>query len=211
MSVFGHVCMHSFGCQQYSFFHHIPFKRKSNIVKSEWPAIAITTKFYSSQGESLAFSSVSAGSRFLPLPLTLSSLLTRKNSCQRDRPQSQICDNLRVVIVRFFTQFLQNQRKHAKCKKQKKYFKNQHLWTTVSYVFVILAIFFGPLSASNLDPDIEAGSHVLALAQRDTDYLQKPLTYPNCSEDFDCPEDQVCKFQHQKTLVLRKPQVLVIV
>ena len=202
--------MHSFGCQQYSFFHHIPFKRKSNIVKSELPAIAITTKFYSSQGECLAFSSVSAGSRFLPLYLTLSSLLTRKNSCRRERPQLLIFDNLLTVISRPFTQFFQNKRKHAKCKRLKNYFKNQNLSTTVSYVFVILAIFFGPLSASNLDPDIEAGGHVLALAHRDTDYLQKPLTYPNCSEDFDCPEDQVCKFPHQTTITLREPQVLMI-
>ena len=212
MSVFGHVCMHSFSCQP-PFFHHIPFKRKSNIFKSEWPAIPITTKFYSSQVESLTFSYVSAGSPLLPLHSPLPSSLARKHFHLFDSPLLKICYDLCNVIPIYFKKVLQNTRKHAKCKQRIKRLKYQNLLTKVSYVFVVLAILFGPLSASSLDPDNDIDGRILALAKRDTDYLRKPLTYPNCSEDFDCPEDQVCKFLHRKKssttlVVIQEPQVL---
>ena len=207
MSVFGQVCMHSIGCHQ-SRFHHIPFKRKSNIVKNELPAIAITTKLHSSQEERLTFSYVSVGSRFLPLRLILSSLLARKIFSYKIRPLWNDRANPRTVIPNFLKKLHQNTKKHAKYKCRPKHFEFQNLLTSAIHVFVILAIFFGPLSASSLNPDIEAGGHVLALEKRYTNYLQKPLTYPNCSEDFDCPEDQICKFTHQNPLTTHQLQVI---
>ena len=206
MSVFGHVCMHGFGCHQ-SLFHHMPFKRKSNIVKSGWPALAITTKLHSSQ-EGLAFSYVSAGSRFLPLRLTLSSLSIRKIFSLSVRPLLKTCCNQWSLISNFVRELLQKRRNHAKYHRQSKYFQCQNLLIAASQFFVILAILFGPLSASSLDLNKENGGHVLSLEKRDTNYLPKPLSYPNCSEDFDCPEDQVCKFSHQSLIVLQEQQVL---
>ena len=207
MSVFGHVCMHGFGCHQL-LFHHMPFKRKSNIVKSEWPALAIKTKLHSSEEEGLAFSYVSAGSRFLPLRLTLSSLLIRKFFSLRVRPLLKTCFNQWSFIPNFIRKLLQKRRNHAKYIRQSKYFQYQNILIAASQVFVILAILFGPLSASCLDLHNENGGHVLSLEKRDTNYLPKNLRYPNCSEDFDCPEDQVCKFSHHSPIKLQQPQVL---
>ena len=200
--------MHGYGCHQ-SLFHHMPFKRKSNIVKSEWPALAITTKLHSSQ-EGLAFSYVSAGSRFLPLRLTLSSLLIRKTFSLSVWPLLKPCCNQWSFISNFIWKLLQKRRKDTKYHRQSKYFQCQNLLIAASQVFVILAIFFGPLSASSLDLHKENGGHVLSLEKRDTNYLPKPLSYPNCSEDFDCPEDQVCKFLHQSLVVIQEPQVLML-
>ena len=208
MSVFGHVCMHGFGCHQL-LFHHIPFKRKSNIVKSEWPALAITTKLHSSQ-EGLAFSYVSAGSRFLPLWLTSSSLLIRKTFSLNDRPLLKTCCNQWSFISNFIWKLLQMRKKDTKYNRRSKYFQYPNLLVSASHVFVILAIFFGPLSASSLDLHKENGGHELSLEKRDTNHLPKPLSYPNCSEDFDCPEDQVCKFLHQSLVVIPEPQVVMI-
>ena len=77
MTVFEHVCMHSFSCQQY----HMPFKRKNKSIESEWPDIAISGEIScSSRDDSIAFSYITSGSKCTSFHTTLSSLTKLINS-----------------------------------------------------------------------------------------------------------------------------------
>ena len=191
----------------------MPFKRKSNRIKSEWPNIAISVKIIcSSRSNSLTRSCISAGSKCTSLHTTLTSSTKSIKSNSLNYHKPNVIVELLAIILFSLKKVLENATNRVKCKLQKGYFGYKELSRSVICGLILFAAFIHSVSASNLDLNLRRDSQILALAQREKRHVSGTLTYPNCSEDFHCPEDQVCKFRNFQAIkrtsaVLNGPEV----
>lgn len=193
----------------------MPFKRKSKGIESEWPDIAVSGKIScSSQNNSLSLSYISAGSKCTSLHTTLSSSTKSINSNSFIWHTPKVSVELLEIIFVSFKKVLEKNTKHAKCKQQKCYSGYKELLRRVICVLIIFAVVLDSVNASILDLNLRKDSQILALAQTEKRHVNGPLTYPNCSQDFHCPEDQVCKFRsvsvrfiERTSAVLNGPEV----
>ena len=84
--------------------------------------------------------------------------------------------------------------------------------TFVAVLFAFVTDSVSASTSSTLDLSIERGRHTTALVGKTLNPRQHrsvhSLQYPNCSEDNDCPEDQVCKFRNLQNAVTRQIVVL---
>ena len=209
MELFGRVCMHYFSCQPY----HMPFKRKRDVVaRHEWPDGTINCEIQSSRNNYLTFAYRSVGSQSSSLCSNLSSLTKGKGQYLFNRPKSKVYNNILDAILKSFQKRFPNTKLRNIGRQQEEYLNYTKLLETTTCVFVIFAILIHSVSAANLDLNIQRGRHNIVLEQELSRHIVPPLLYPKCSEDSNCPEDQVCKFRHSEAIgrafiALNAPQV----
>ena len=179
----------------------MPFKRKNKSIESEWPDIAISGEIScSSRDDSIAFSYITSGSKCTSFHTTLSSLTKLINSKSINFHKPKVSVELLEILLCSCKKAIENSTKHAKFKQQKGDLGYNGLLRRVIFLLITFALFLHSVNASNLDLNIRRDSQTLALAHREKRHVKRPITYPNCSEDFQCPEDQVCKFRNLQSI-----------
>ena len=208
----GHISVHSGSCPSY----HIPLKRKGCCeTYSQRRDINQNFKNYLSQITALTFTYIYKGSysKCSNSKVLKSNLLkTRYLSCNIELKRSY---NRRSKLKSSPKLHLCSNNLLKTCSKQKNYSVYNTLLITVTFVAVLFAFVTDSVSASTssiLDLSIERGRHTTTLVEKVLSHRQHrsvhSLQYPNCSEDDDCPEDQVCKFKNLQNAVGRQIVVL---
>ena len=208
----GHISVHSGSCPSF----HIPLKRKGccetfkqrrdinqNFTKYLSQITALTFKYIYKGSYSKCSNSKVLKLNLLKTRYLLYNIELKRSYNRRSKIESSPKLNFRTNHLL------------KKCSKQKSYSVCSTLLITVTFIAVLFAFVTDSASASTssiLDLSIERGRHTTTLVEKVRNHRQHrsvhSLQYPNCSEDNDCPEDQVCKFKNLQNAVARQIVVL---
>ena len=208
----GHISVHSGSCPSY----HIPLQRKGCCeTYSQRRDINQNFKKYLSQISALTFTYIYKGSyskcsNFKVLKSNLLKTRYLSYNIELKRSYNRLSKLNSSLKLNFRTNNPLNT-----YSKQKGYSDCNTLLITVTFVAVLFAFVTDSVSASTLsilDLSIERGRHTSTLIDKVLNHRQprhvQSLQYPSCSEDDDCPEDQVCKFKNLENAVGRQIVVL---